>query len=61
MVNVEKFILSLKLTWMLRIVTKSNEYLTTVTNMFPVLTNCLSYGSEYINNRIFHINNFISA
>ena len=45
------------MTWMPRIVTKSNKYLTTVTNMFPVLTNCLKYGSEYINDRRFHLNN----
>ena len=57
MVYVEKCILSLKLTWMRRTVTKSNKYLTTVTNMFPGLTNCLRYGSVYINDRRFHINN----
>ena len=37
--------------------TKSNKYLTTVTNMFPVLANCLRYGSEYINGRRVRINN----
>ena len=37
--------------------TKSNKHLTTVTIMFPILTNCLKYGSEYINDRRFHINN----
>ena len=53
----EKFILCLKLTWMRRIVTKSNKYLTTVTNVFPILNNCLKYGSKYINDRRFYINN----
>ncbi|MCG7879937.1 MAG: reverse transcriptase family protein [Candidatus Thiodiazotropha endolucinida] len=51
MVNVDKFMRSMKLTWMRRILTKSNKYLETVANMFPDITTCFRYGGAYINER----------
>ena len=37
--------------------TKNTKYLDTVINMFPILGNCIKYGSEYINERRLNINN----
>lgn len=57
MVDIEKFILSLKLTWLRRIILNPTKYLSAVNRIFPVLTECLKFGSAFINERRSNIEN----
>ena len=57
MIEVDTFMKSLKLTWLRRILLTKNKYSDFVYANFPCISNCLQYGSKYIDSNNINIDN----
>ena len=57
MIEVDTFMKSLKLTWLKRILLTKNKYSDFVYANFPCISNCLQYGSKYIDSNNINIDN----
>ena len=57
MIEVDTFMKSLKLTWLRRILLTKNKYSDFVYVNFPCISNCLLYGSKYIDSNNINIDN----
>ena len=57
MINVDIFIKTLKLTWLRRILLKNSRYSDFIQENFPFITDCLQYGSLFIENENIIIDN----
>ena len=51
MVEVGSFINSLKLTWLRRMLITPNKYVTTISRRYPILYDCIKFGSQYLTER----------
>ena len=50
MVDVDSLINSLKLTWLRRMLITPNKYFTTISRRYPILYDCIKFGSQYLRN-----------
>ncbi|MCU7801464.1 MAG: hypothetical protein KZQ70_15365, partial [gamma proteobacterium symbiont of Lucinoma myriamae] len=57
MIEVGTFMNSLKLTWLRRILVNTNKYIATVKELYPVITDCVKFGSTYFDLRRCQIDN----
>ena len=57
MIEVDTFMKSLKLTWLRRILLTKNKYSDFAYANFPCISNCLQYGSKYIDSNNINIDN----
>ena len=51
MIDVDSFINSLKLTWLRRMLITPNKYFTTISRRYPILYDCIKFGSQYLTER----------
>ena len=61
MIDLGSFISSLRLTWFRRMLTTPNKYFTNTLDRYPLILECLKYGSQFITERKLHNidNNFL--
>ena len=58
MIDLGSFISSLRLTWSRRMLTTPKKYFTNTLDRYPIILECLKYGSQFITERKMHnINN----
>ena len=58
MIDLGSFICSLRLTWFRRMLTTPNKYFTNTLDRYPIILECLKYGSQFITERkMYNIDN----
>jgi hypothetical protein len=56
-INLETFIMSLKLTWIRRILMYNTKYFNFVNNMYPFISNINKYGDQFLMNKLQTVQN----